>query len=244
MRKPSFKYFHEFKEMFDRVNKKNNMKQQLIPYFISSHPACQLEDMANLAAETKNMGFQLEQVQDFTPTPMTVATIIYYSGYHPYTLKQVDTPKTKEEKRDQHKFFFWYKRENHQWIKSVLGKAGRADLVNELLGEAKEMVQNFDQISLKKVVSLALPTKNREKISIEKAKRTIEGESKRSVYIGLKGLALVCFGNTNSFEMCHYRKHTCLIPSVRNNLHINWEPIVHSNRNGSCWQTCDVAHDG
>ena len=137
MRKPSFKYFHEFKEMFDRVNKKNNMQQQLIPYFISSHPACQLEDMANLAAETKNMGFQLEQVQDFTPTPMTVATIIYYSGYHPYTLKLVDTPKTKEEKRDQHKFFFWYKRENHQWIKSVLGKAGRADLVNELLGEAK-----------------------------------------------------------------------------------------------------------
>ena len=136
MRKPSFKYFKKFKEMFDRINERNNLKQQLIPYFISSHPACQLEDMANLAAETKDMGFQLEQVQDFTPTPMTVATVIYYSGYHPYTLKEHDTPKSKQEKQEQHKFFFWYKKENHRWIKNVLGKAGRQDLVNQLLAES------------------------------------------------------------------------------------------------------------
>ncbi len=136
MRKPSFKYFKKFKEMFERINKKNNLNQQLVPYFISSHPACQLEDMANLAAETKDMGFQLEQVQDFTPTPMTVATVIYYSGYHPYTLQEYSTPKSSTEKKDQHKFFFWYKKENHRWIKNVLSKAGRQDLVNQLLSEA------------------------------------------------------------------------------------------------------------
>lgn len=136
MRKPSFKYFHSFKKMFDKINEKHDLKQQLIPYFISSHPACELEDMANLAAETKDMGFQLEQVQDFTPTPMTVATVIYYSGYHPYTLQPVFTPRAAEEKKDQHKFFFWYKKENHRWIKDVLTKANRQDLVQRLLSNA------------------------------------------------------------------------------------------------------------
>ena len=89
--------------------------------------------MANLAAETKDMGIQLEQVQGFTPTPMTVATVIYYSGYHPYTLKPTKTPKTKKEKEDQHKFFFWYKKENRQWIKDKLTGSGRTDLLKKLL---------------------------------------------------------------------------------------------------------------
>jgi uncharacterized radical SAM protein YgiQ len=133
MRKPSFKHFHTFKKMFERINNKHDLKQQLIPYFISSHPACELEDMANLAAETKDMGFQLEQVQDFTPTPMTVATVIYYSGFHPYTLQPTFTPKAAQEKKEQHRFFFWYKRENHRWIKNVLTKANRKDLVDKLL---------------------------------------------------------------------------------------------------------------
>lgn len=133
MRKPSFTYFHKFKERFDRINLKKKLNLQLIPYFISSHPACELEDMANLAAETKDMGFQLEQVQGFTPTPMTVATVIYYSGYHPYSLKQIKTPKTKKEKEEQHKFFFWYKKENQQWIKNTLSKVGRNDLLQKLL---------------------------------------------------------------------------------------------------------------
>ncbi|MCO6499451.1 MAG: YgiQ family radical SAM protein [Vicingus serpentipes] len=133
MRKPSFKNFHLFKKTFDRINAKYKLNQQLIPYFISSHPACKLEDMANLAVETKDMGFQLEQVNDFTPTPMTVATVIYYSGYHPYTLKPVFTPKSKKEKQDQNRFFFWYKKENHQWIKDVLMNANRTDLLNKLL---------------------------------------------------------------------------------------------------------------
>jgi uncharacterized radical SAM protein YgiQ len=99
MRKPSFKYFHLFKERFDRMNKNLKLNLQIIPYFISSHPASKLEDMANLAAETKDMGFKLEQVQGFTPTPMTVATVIYYSGYHPYTLEPMETPRTKKRKR-------------------------------------------------------------------------------------------------------------------------------------------------
>jgi radical SAM superfamily enzyme YgiQ (UPF0313 family) len=91
--------------------------------------------MANLAAETKDMGFQLEQVQDFTPTPMTVAEVIYYSGVHPYTLKPVKTVKTREEKLNQNRFFFWYKRENQGWIKQRLEKAKRPDLIEKLLGE-------------------------------------------------------------------------------------------------------------
>ena len=135
MRKPSFSYFHKFKDRFDAINKKKKLNLQLIPYFISSHPACEPEDMANLAAETKDMGFQLEQVQDFTPTPMTVATVIYYSGYHPYTLKEIKAPKTKQEKLDQHKFFFWYKKENRKWIKDKLTKVGRVDLLKKLLPE-------------------------------------------------------------------------------------------------------------
>lgn len=145
MRKPSFTYFHKFKERFDKINKKKGLNLQLIPYFISSHPACEPEDMANLAVETKDMGFQLEQVQDFTPTPMTVATVIYYSGYHPYTLKEVKTPKTRQEKLDQHKFFFWYKKENRQWIKNTLTKVGRTDLLKSLLPKDESWRKNKPQ---------------------------------------------------------------------------------------------------
>ncbi len=142
MRKPSFKYFHKFKERFDKINIKEKLNLQLIPYFISSHPASEVEDMANLAAETKNMGFQLEQVQGFTPTPMTVATVIYYSGYHPYTLKPTKTPKTKKEREDQHRFFFWYKKENKDWIRNTLNKVGRQDLLKVLLPENNSWRKN------------------------------------------------------------------------------------------------------
>jgi uncharacterized radical SAM protein YgiQ len=134
MRKPSFKYFHKFKEKYDRIQKKHGLNQQLIPYFISSHPGCADEDMANLAIETKDMGFQLEQVQDFTPTPMTVATVIYYSGVHPYTLKPYKTVKEKEAKVNQRRFFFWYKRENHDYIRQSLKKADRLELADQLIG--------------------------------------------------------------------------------------------------------------
>ncbi len=137
MRKPSFSNFHDFKKIFDKINIKKKLKLQLIPYFISSHPLSDLEDMANMAAETKDMGFQLEQVQGFTPTPMTVATVIYYSGYHPYTLEPMKTPKTAKEKEEQHRFFFWYKKENQAWIRNSLNKIGRQDLLKKLLPEGK-----------------------------------------------------------------------------------------------------------
>lgn len=138
MRKPSFDHFKEFKKKFDRIDKKYNLNQQLIPYFISSHPGCDVEDMANLACETKEMGFELEQVQDFTPTPMTVATVIYYSGFHPYTLKPVATPKSKREKEKQNRFFFWYRRENQDWIRKELQQVDRYDLAKRLLDKPKK----------------------------------------------------------------------------------------------------------
>ncbi len=94
--------------------------------------------MANLAVETKELGFKLEHVQDFTPTPMTVATVMYYSGLHPYTLKEYYTPKSKQEKMDQHRFFFWYKKENRDWIRKRLTEAKRPDLLKRLLGPDKK----------------------------------------------------------------------------------------------------------
>jgi uncharacterized radical SAM protein YgiQ len=133
MRKPSFQLFRMLKMKFDHINQQEGLKQQLIPYFISSHPECTLEDMAQLAADTKTLGFRLEQVQDFTPTPMTVSTVIYYSGYDPYTLKPVFTARNPEEKKAQQRFFFWYKKENQPWIRNVLEKSGRTDLVRKLL---------------------------------------------------------------------------------------------------------------
>ena len=138
MRKPSFKHFHEFKKKYDAINKKRGLNQPLIPYFISSHPGSKEESMANLAAETKEMGFKLEQVQDFTPTPMTVATVIYYAGVHPYTLKPVYTAKSKKEKRQQHMFFFWHKRENHKQIREKLINIGREDLIEKLIDDQKK----------------------------------------------------------------------------------------------------------
>ena len=135
MRKPSFDYFYKFKAQFERINKEAGLNQQLIPYFISSHPGCKNEDMADLAIQTKKLDFKLEQVQDFTPTPMTLATEIYYSGYHPYTLEQVFTPKSKEEKLDQRKFFFWYKNEYRQQIMRDFQKMKRPDLQQKLFGK-------------------------------------------------------------------------------------------------------------
>ena len=132
MRKPSFKLFYKLKDLFDNINESEGLNQQLIPYFISSHPGSENIDMAKLSVETKQLNFQLEQIQDFTPTPMTVATVIYYSGYHPYTMEKVYTARNKEAKLDQRKFFFWYKKEYRQQIKNELKKLGRDDLINKI----------------------------------------------------------------------------------------------------------------
>ncbi|WP_242037299.1 YgiQ family radical SAM protein [Tenacibaculum finnmarkense] len=174
MRKPSFKYFHMFKDRFDRINIKKKLKLQLIPYFISNHPACEKEDMANLAAETKDMGFQLEQVQGFTPTPMTVATVIYYSGFHPYTLKPTKTPKTAKEKEDQHKFFFWYKKENKDWIRNTLNKVGRTDLLKKLLPENNSWKKNTGAKDAKNTFDDAVPFNKRKSKNYRSPKTAVK----------------------------------------------------------------------
>ena len=135
MRKPPFRQFLQFKKIFDRINAEHGLRQQLIPYFISSHPGCTEEDMAELAAITRSLNFHLEQVQDFTPTPMTVSTEIYYTGYHPYTLEKVYTARTREEKLAQRMFFFWYEREQRSRIIAELRKMRRGDLIDKLYGK-------------------------------------------------------------------------------------------------------------
>lgn len=132
MRKPPFKQFHDFKHIFDRINSKNNLKQQIIPYFISSHPGSTLESMAELAAETKQLNFHLEQVQDFTPTPMTMATEMYYTGINPETGKNVYVARSMKEKEAQRSFFFWYKPEERKRLSQTLRKIGRFDLIKKL----------------------------------------------------------------------------------------------------------------
>ena len=114
MRKPSFQLFYDFKRQFDRICREEHLNQQIIPYFISSHPGCHEEDMAQLAAITRKLGFHLEQVQDFTPTPMTVSTETWYTGYNPYTLEPVFSAKTPREKEAQRQYFFWYKDNNYE----------------------------------------------------------------------------------------------------------------------------------
>lgn len=138
MRKPSFELFHKFKKMFEETSSRAGLNQQIIPYFISSHPGSGLEDMADLAIRTKKLGFKLEQVQDFTPTPMTVATVIYYSGFHPYTMEPVKTPKTKDEKLEQRNFFFWYDKDYQSKIKESLKSINKLHLADELLGNEKK----------------------------------------------------------------------------------------------------------
>lgn len=134
MRKPSFKLFYDFRRIFDDVNRRCGLRQQLIPYFISSHPGCHETDMAELAVKTRDLNMHLEQVQDFTPTPMTVATEIYYSGIHPYTGEEIFTPVRPEEKLAQRQYFFWYDANYRQGIVSSLRRLHRPDLIAKLFG--------------------------------------------------------------------------------------------------------------
>lgn len=137
MRKPTFRLFRDFKRFFDRINTDERLNQQIIPYFISSHPGCRPQDMAELAVETKQLNFQLEQVQDFTPTPMTLATEMYYTGLDPYTLKPIFVARSQNDKLAQRQFFFWYKPEARAQIKAALKKMGRIDLIDRLFGRQK-----------------------------------------------------------------------------------------------------------
>jgi radical SAM superfamily enzyme YgiQ (UPF0313 family) len=134
MRKPTFELFKKFKKQFDEINRKTGKNQQIIPYFISSHPGTRVEDMADLAIQTKDQGMRLEQVQDFTPTPMTLATVMYYTGIDPYTGKQVYRADSIEKKKLQQKFFFWYKPENRKILKEVMKKAHLFEQMKKLFG--------------------------------------------------------------------------------------------------------------
>ena len=136
MRKPPFQQFYDFKREFDRINREEGLNQQIIPYFISSHPGCREEDMAELAVITKGLDFHLEQVQDFTPTPMTIATETWYTGYDPYTLEPVFSAKSPHEKLAQRQYFFWYKPEERRNIEQSLHRIGRPDLIPKLYSGA------------------------------------------------------------------------------------------------------------
>ena len=150
MRKPSFSQFRDFKEIFDRINYECGLNQQLIPYFISSHPGCKETDMAELAVITKGLNFRLEQVQDFTPTPMTTSTETWYTGFDPYTLKPVYSARTQQEKLAQRQFFFWYKPEERRSIEQSLRKIGREDLSSQLFGNTRPKQSRTDNRQIKR----------------------------------------------------------------------------------------------
>lgn len=142
MRKPSFSQFYDFKKIFDRVNREHGLNQQLIPYFISSHPGCHEMDMAELACQTNDLNMRLEQVQDFTPTPMTLATEIYYSGYHPYTGERIYCATKPEEKLAQRKYFFWYDKKYRPDIIKSLQKMHRNDIIRRLFPAYRSAERN------------------------------------------------------------------------------------------------------
>jgi uncharacterized radical SAM protein YgiQ len=110
MRKPSWEQYERFYRFFERVNAEAGLRQQLIPYFISSHPGCTNQDMQQLAERCRQMHYRPEQVQDFTPTPMTLATTMFYTGLNPYTMQPVYVARTKEEKKKQNSYFFFWKK--------------------------------------------------------------------------------------------------------------------------------------
>jgi uncharacterized radical SAM protein YgiQ len=137
IRKPGFEQFLELKRVFERVNEKYGLRQELIPYFISSHPGCTVEDMAELAAETRSLNLHLEQVQDLTPTPMTLASTMFYTGLDPYTLKPVYVADSQSEKLLQRSFFFTQDPEQKKLLINTLKKIGRDDLVQKIFGSYK-----------------------------------------------------------------------------------------------------------
>lgn len=133
MRKPSHKLFLKTKSEFDNICRNHNLRYQLIPYFISSHPGCKVDDMAALALKMKRLGYKLEQVQDFTPTPMTLSTEMYYTGYNPATMNPIYVARKPEDKKDQRSLFFYYKKEYAQDVRRILTKSNNAHYIKLLL---------------------------------------------------------------------------------------------------------------
>lgn len=106
MAKPSFKYFERLKKEFEKINREEGRHTEIVPYFISSHPGCTLQDMKRLSENKALKGVWMEQVQDFTPTPMTTSSVMYYTGLDPRTMKPVFVERDAERKRAQKSQFF------------------------------------------------------------------------------------------------------------------------------------------
>jgi uncharacterized radical SAM protein YgiQ len=133
MRKPSFDSFIHLYNRFKTICDENGLNQQLIPYFISSLPSSGLEDMAELSVQARNLNMNLEQVQEFTPTPMTLASVMFYTGLDPYTLENIYIPRSIKEKKTQHLFFFLYEKEKREELRSELSKLKQFHII-QLLG--------------------------------------------------------------------------------------------------------------
>ena len=134
MRKPDFSLFKTVKGRFDEICRKAGLKYQLIPYFISSHPGCRLQDMADLAVEMRQLGYRLEQIQDFTPTPMTLSTEMYYTGINPETMEPVYVARHPNEKNEQRQMFFFYKSDCADAIRKALHNAHLDRYIPQVLG--------------------------------------------------------------------------------------------------------------
>ncbi|NLJ43582.1 MAG: YgiQ family radical SAM protein [Bacteroidales bacterium] len=125
MRKSPFILFRKLKEQFEKITAREGLKYEIIPYFISSHPGSSEETMSELAREVRSLGIKPEQVQDFTPTPMTLSTTMYYCGFDPYTGKKVYVARDVDEKRRQKDYFFWYRSRNSRENTVKKRKPGR-----------------------------------------------------------------------------------------------------------------------
>jgi uncharacterized radical SAM protein YgiQ len=130
MQKPPVKVLDAFKERFDAVNMALGKEQYLIPYLMSGHPGCTVEDMIELAEYIRDHRMYTEQVQDFTPTPMTISTAMYYTGLDPFTLKAIHVPKGRE-KRIQRAILQYKDGKNYGLVLEGLKTAGREDLIGE-----------------------------------------------------------------------------------------------------------------
>lgn len=128
MCKPSRDVFEEFRRRFLAVNRELGKKQYLIPYFMSGHPGCTVEDMVELAEYIRDNDLYTEQVQDFTPTPMTVSTCMYYTGINPFTMEKVHVAKGRE-KRIQRALMQYRDERNHGLVLEGLKIAGREELI-------------------------------------------------------------------------------------------------------------------
>ena len=129
MGKPHIETYKAFQKRFYELTKSMGLEQYLVPYLMSSHPGSTMRDAIALACFLKEEGIRPEQVQDFYPTPGTIATAMFYSGLDPYTLEPVYVPRTPKEKAEQRALLQYYKPENHAVIRAALIKAGRRDLI-------------------------------------------------------------------------------------------------------------------